>query len=65
MSDAGHITACVLATVVDAGVLQASERQLKELASAERHERRILGGHAELQVVELVDIPTPVATAST
>ena len=53
MSDAGHITACVLATVVDAGVLQASERQLKELASAKGHRLRIFEGNSEFYMVEV------------
>ena len=54
--DAGHVAADVLAAVVDARILEAEEGDLDELAGAQRHVLRILGGDAELEEVELVDV---------
>ena len=56
VGDAGHVASYVLAAVVDARVLEAEEGNLDELASAQRHVLRVLGGDAELEEVELVDI---------
>ena len=52
----GHEAPHVLATVVDARVLETEEGDLDELAGAQRHVLCILCGNAELEEVELVDV---------
>ena len=56
MTDARHIATDILATIVDARILQAEESDLDELASAQRHVPRIFSSDAELEEVELVDV---------
>ena len=54
--DAGHVATDVLAAVVDARVLETEEGDFDELTGAQRHVLRVLGGDAELEEVELVDV---------
>ena len=54
--DTGHVASDILATVVDARILEAEEGDFDELTSTQRHVPRILSSDAELKEVELVDV---------
>ena len=56
MTDARHVAPDILATVVNARVLETEEGDLDKLASAQRHVPRVFSSDAELEEVELVDI---------
>ena len=54
--NAGHVTAHILATVMDAGIHEAEEARLDELTGAQRHRARVSGGDAKFHVVEHIDV---------
>ena len=54
--DPRHVTAHILAPIVDAGVAEGQKGGLDQLADAEGHGTGISGGDAELHVIEEVEI---------